>query len=52
MHSETTTFHFNRIQQPKVREILVTRSAIILAICLFITLIFVIIFCVVPGKRL
>ncbi|KAG2220221.1 hypothetical protein INT45_002813 [Circinella minor] len=50
--SETTTFHFNRIQQPKIRDILVTRSILILVICLLITLIFVVIFCAVPGKRL
>ncbi|KAI9498994.1 hypothetical protein BDB00DRAFT_329483 [Zychaea mexicana] len=50
--SETTTFHFNRIQQPKVREILVARSVIVLSICLLITIILLVLFCAVPGKRL
>ncbi|KAI8149982.1 hypothetical protein BJV82DRAFT_585382 [Fennellomyces sp. T-0311] len=50
--SETTTFHFNRIQQPKVREILVARSAVVLAVCLAITILLLILFCAVPGKRL
>ncbi|CDS03379.1 hypothetical protein LRAMOSA00781 [Lichtheimia ramosa] len=50
--SETTTFHFNRIQQPNVRPILSERSIVVLAVCLLITILLIIIFCALPGKRL
>ncbi|KAI9249112.1 hypothetical protein EDC94DRAFT_549077 [Helicostylum pulchrum] len=50
--SETVPFHFTHIIQPRVKEILRKRSFYVLGIILAVSIIFMIFFCTVAGKRL
>ncbi|GAN09240.1 RGS domain-containing protein [Mucor ambiguus] len=50
--SETVPFQFNHIVHCRVRAILRRRSIVVSAIILFTTLVFMIFFCAVAGKRL
>ncbi|KAF7729358.1 Bud site selection protein, Revert to axial protein 1 [Apophysomyces ossiformis] len=50
--SETTTFRFNTICQPYVKDILVSRSIVVLTIIFLLSAILLVVFCNLPGKRL
>ncbi|KAG0176263.1 Bud site selection protein, Revert to axial protein 1 [Apophysomyces sp. BC1021] len=50
--SETVTFHFNKIAQPRVKQILWSRSIWLLLTSLIVAVVITIIFCAVPARRL
>ncbi|KAI8891098.1 hypothetical protein K501DRAFT_205754 [Backusella circina FSU 941] len=50
--SETTTFRFNKIEQPQVKRILWSRSIWLLATSLILSVICTIIFCAIPPHHL
>ncbi|OAD73754.1 hypothetical protein PHYBLDRAFT_89606, partial [Phycomyces blakesleeanus NRRL 1555(-)] len=48
----TTTFHFNPVEEPRVKLILRNRSIALLLLFIALTSLVLIVFCAVPGKRL
>ncbi|KAI7871526.1 hypothetical protein BDF14DRAFT_1762031 [Spinellus fusiger] len=50
--SETVTFHFNKIVQPRVKEILWLRSLWLLAVVCLVSIVITIVFCAIPSRRL
>ncbi|UOH80687.1 hypothetical protein LQV05_003343 [Cryptococcus neoformans] len=50
--SETTPFHFIRVREQYVRKLIAIRAGIIVGASVLLTVIFVVIFTVVPGHRL
>jgi hypothetical protein len=51
-YSEYTLFNFSRIREPYVRQLLVKRALMVLAITLLIDAALCVLFILVPGKRL
>lgn len=49
--SETTPFHFIRVREQYVRKLIAIRAGIIVGASVLLTVIFVVIFTVVPGHR-
>ena len=50
--SEHTPFHFSRIREPYVRQLLAKRALMVLAVTLLVDAALCVLFILVPGKRL
>lgn len=50
--SEYTPFNFSRVREPYVRQLLVKRALMVLAVTVIIDAALLVLFILVPGKRL